>query len=177
MLDFYRELILPGSPNRSKASVHLVAQASADDIAAKTDPAEQKTKLVAMLSQVLTQLGVEPDNVALTTRLEKVDVSGGDSDGILAAVGGYLKETAGMAAEQIEQVLAQGKVVLAQALPSIGIKPKGTEPVEVAATEEKGDSKTIIIDDVKAFKASMPLSAGARPVKDLSEFEELEPKL
>ena len=34
-----------------------------------------------------------------------------------------------------------------------------------------------VIEDVRAFKARMPLSEGARPVKDLSEFEELEPKL
>ncbi|WPH03713.1 putative zinc protease [Acrodontium crateriforme] len=177
MLDFYRELILPGSPHRSKASVHLVAQASADTIAVNTDPAEQKMRLVTILSKSLTQLGIQPDNAALATRLDKVDFTGGDSDGILAAVGGYLKETAGIAAEQIEQVLAQGKIVLAQALPSIGIKPNGTDTIETAPTEEKEKTKTIIIDDVKAFKASMPLGAGAKPVRDLSEFEELEPKL
>jgi insulysin len=39
------------------------------------------------------------------------------------------------------------------------------------------DSKTVVIEDVKAFKASMPLTAGVRPIKDLSEFEELEAKL
>ena len=37
--------------------------------------------------------------------------------------------------------------------------------------------KAVVIEDVREFKARMPLSEGARPVKDLSEFEELEPKL
>jgi len=34
-----------------------------------------------------------------------------------------------------------------------------------------------VIEDVRDFKARMPLSEGARPAKDLSEFEELESKL
>lgn len=38
-------------------------------------------------------------------------------------------------------------------------------------------NEAVVIEDIRAFKASIPLSEGARPVKDLSEFEELEPKL
>ncbi|KAK5120857.1 hypothetical protein LTR85_005924 [Meristemomyces frigidus] len=182
MLDFFRSYFLPSSPTRAKASIHLVAQASAEDIAAKTDPAEQKEKLAGMLSQVLGQLGVEADNATLVKKLEKVDVAGGDTAGILNAVGGYLKETAGVAAEQIEQIMQQGQAVLAQVLPSLGISTKPAVPEtngEIAVTGDAPEkaSKTVLIEDVPAFKASMPLSAGARPVKDISEFEELEPKL
>ena len=34
-----------------------------------------------------------------------------------------------------------------------------------------------IIDDVDTWKASVKLSEGPRPINDLSQFEELEPKL
>ena len=45
------------------------------------------------------------------------------------------------------------------------------------SAEGKKTKKPVLIEDVPAFKASMSLSAIARPVKDISEFEELEPKL
>ncbi|KAK4541096.1 hypothetical protein LTR36_008321 [Oleoguttula mirabilis] len=183
MLEFFRSYFLPSSPTRAKASVHLIAQASAEDIAAKTDPAEQKERLAGVLAQVLGQLGVEVDNATLVKKLDKVDVAGGDTAGMLGAVGGYLKETAGVAADQIEQVMQQGQAVLAQVLPSLGISTKPTAPEVDGEVAVNGDaatekaSKTVLIEDVPAFKASMPLSAGAKPVKDLSEFEELESKL
>lgn len=182
MLEFYRSYVLPSSPTRVKTSVHLIAQASAEDIAAKTDPAEQKEKLAGVLVQVLGQLGVETDNATLVQKLEKVDVAGGDTAGILNAIGGYLKESAGMAAEQIEQVKQQGQAVLAQVLPSLGVSTKPAAPETNGESAVNGDtvkkaSKTVLIEDVPAFKASMPLTAGTKPVKDISEFEELEPKL
>ena len=137
-----------------------------------------------MLAELLTQLGLEIDNATLATKLEKVDVSGGDTDAILGVVGNYLKESAGMADDQVEQVVEQGKVVLVQMLPQLGIKARTAPEVgeEVLTNGDAqqplwGQSEAVIIEDVKAFKASMPLSAGARPVKELVEFEELEPKL
>lgn len=191
MLEFYRTYFLPSSPSRAKTSVHMVAKASAEDIAAKMDPAEQKASLVATLSDVLNQLGMTVDAKQLAARMEKVDVRGGDTEGILNAVGSYLQESADVAKEQVEQVMRQGQAVLAQVLPKLGIKAKGTEvPVREKADdgeeatngttangEVKGKKKSIIIEDAKAWKASMPLSAGPTPVKPLSEFEELEPKL
>jgi len=179
MLDFYRAYFLPSSKTRSKASVHLIAQSSAADIVAKTDPREQTAKLISTVSQLLGQLGVEVDTAALEKRLGAVDISGGDTARITSAVGGYLKDTAGMATEQVEQVMQQGRVVIAQVLPSLGIVSKDESAEAARDGGEVGQSlsKTIVVEDVKAFKASMPLSAGAAPVKDLSEFEEVEPKL
>lgn len=51
-----------------------------------------------------------------------------------------------------------------------------TADVEAVAVDGK-KSEPMIITDVRSFKATLPLSEGARPVKDLVEFEELEPKL
>lgn len=184
MIEFYNHYLLPSSPSRAKASVHLIAQSSAEDVAADVatdkDPKEQLSELAAMLAQLLEQLGVAIDQTILITRLEEVDVVGGDTEGIMGAVGGYLKVDAGMPAEQVEQVMTQGKMVLSQVLPKLGIKPK--QPQQESEVVVNGDAEikqaeVVVIEDVKAFKASMPVSAGARPVKDLSEFEELEPKL
>ncbi|KAK3698064.1 metalloprotease [Vermiconidia calcicola] len=187
ILDFYQTFYHPHSRTRAKASVHLIAQATAADLAAKTSLSEKKEKLVETIVQMLEQLGLEETNAAdLAKRMERVDVESGDTAGIIDAVSGYLKESAGMATEQVEKVAEQGQVVLGTILPSLGI----VQPSEANGSAEKiaeangevvvnGEThdKTVIIEDVKAFKASMPLSTGVRPVKDLSEFEELGSKL
>jgi insulysin len=184
MLEFYRNYVHPDSPSRAKATVYLMAQSSAADLAAKTSSSEKREKLVETLSQMLEQLGLEDTNtIDLTKRLESVDLAAGDAKDIMAAVGGYLKESAGMAAEQVDALVEQGQTVLASVLPSLGIVPKAASEEatmpngEVEANGETAVKKTVVIEDVKAFKASMPLSAGVRPVKDLSEFEELGAKL
>ena len=183
MLEFFKTYYHPSSPTRAKASVHMIAQSSAQDIAAKTSSSEKREKLVSTLVQMLEQLGLEDvDAKDLTKRMEKVDIASGDTGGIASAVGAYLKESAGMVAEQVEQVVEQGKVALDQILPSLGIVTQDVAPMAngeagEVVTNGESHSKTIVIEDVKAFKASMPLSAGTRPVKDLREFEELEAKL
>lgn len=161
-----------------------MAQSSAADLASKTSVSEKREKLVETLSQMLEQLGLQDTNTAdLIKRLEKVDLAAGDAKDIMVAVGGYLKESAGMAAEQVEALVEQGQTVLASVLPSLGIVPNASSEDttqtngDVEANGETTEKKTVVIEDVKAFKASMPLSAGVRPVKDLSEFEELGAKL
>lgn len=51
----------------------------------------------------------------------------------------------------------------------------------VAKTATNGSTavagKAVLIDDVKVWKDSLPLSAGPRPVKALREFEESGSKL
>lgn len=135
------------------------------------------------ISSMLGQLGLENVSSAdLKKRLEKVDIQSGDLAGIVTATGNYMKEGLGMAANQVEEVLAHGKVALGHALPSLGImsdneaKDAATNgSAESAVNGEK--STTVVIEDVKAFKASMPLSAGPKAAKDLSFYEELGPRL
>jgi insulysin len=49
--------------------------------------------------------------------------------------------------------------------------------VKDAPLPSSNGSTPIIIDDVRDYKASLAVSAGARPVKDLSEYEDLGSKL
>ena len=139
---------------------------------------------------MLQQVGLEDvDSADLSKRMEKLDLTSGDTEGIVGAIASYLKEAAGMAAEEVEEFKQQGQMMLASVLPSLGIVSNDTATETNGASEASGEksngevangeshSKTVIIEDVKAFKASMPLSTGVRPVKDMSEFEELEAKL
>ena len=164
--------------------MHLIAQASAADIAAQTSTSEKREKLADTVTQMLHQLGLEDASSAdLAKRMEKVDIASGNLESIVSTVGAYMKEGLGVAAEQVEQVLEQGKVALGHALPSLGIVSEHAANGD--ASQINGDatvngesrSKTLVIENVKDFKASMPLSAGPRAVKDLSEFEELGAKL
>ena len=175
ILQFFKAYYHPHSPTRAKAAIHLIAQASAADIAANTSTSEKQDKLVDTIVQMLEQLGLEDASAAeLKKRMEKVDVTAGNLEDIVAATGNYMKEGLGMAAEQVEQVLEHGKVALAHVLPSLGIVSQ-SDSDGVKGEELQG--KTVVVEDVKAFKASMSLSAGPRAVKDLSEFEELGAKL
>lgn len=193
LLDFYRHYFLPSSTTRAKFAVHLVAKASAKDVAAKaaanTDSTKQHQNLTTTLAQVLQQLGMTVDEPALSKKLEAVDLKAdGVVDSIVTSVSGYLRDSAAATEEQIANVTAQGKLVLAQILPTLGINatPAATTngDVDGHANGEQvvlnGDSKKkepTIVEDVRAWKAALPVSEGALPVKDLSEFEELEPKL
>lgn len=167
----------------------MIAQASAADIAANTSPAEQREKLAAGVAELLGQLGVTVDTSALSTQLEKIDVAKGDVESITANVGEYLQTAAGVAAEQVEAIVQQAKAVLPQFLPQLGINPKAAAPEEanghtngtanghMSGETPEAASKTIIIKDVKKFKESLPLTAAPRAIKDVSAFEDLEPKL
>ncbi|KAK3109411.1 metalloprotease, partial [Teratosphaeriaceae sp. CCFEE 6253] len=183
MLDFFTTHFAPDSPHRSKTAIHLVAQASPESIATKTDPAEQRTKLAETLARVISQLGMQADVAALASRLEKVDVAGGDADGIVAAVGAYLKEDEGNSTQQVQSATEQAPVLLKQILPQLGIRAQGeaiadTPPAVGGEGDGEGKKKTtVVIEDVKAWKASLPLSAGPVAARQLSEFEELESKL
>ncbi|KAK6419324.1 metalloprotease, partial [Oleoguttula sp. CCFEE 5521] len=97
----------------------------------------------------------------------------------------YLRDGAKMAEEQISAITTQGQAALSQILPSLGINAtaessENGEKQEVVANGEikKGEkSKTVIIEDVRAWKASLPVSQGATAVRELSEFEEVGAKL
>ena len=64
MLQFFKTYYHPQSPTRAKAAIHLIAQASAADIAASTSTSEKQDKLVDTIVQMLEQLGLEDANAA-----------------------------------------------------------------------------------------------------------------
>jgi insulysin len=108
----------------------------------------------------------------------------------LAAVKSYLRDSAGVAEEQIKALAEQGEGILQQILPSLNLSSSATQAkeaetnshvangdVKVNGKGEKEKKKPVLIEDVRAWKASLPASQGPRMVKDLSEFEDFEAKL
>jgi len=91
----------------------------------------------------------------------------------------YLRESAGMAEEQVKSLAEQGEGLLKQILPSLNLTSTSPEKEEGAKEEAAGskEDKTVLIKDVRAWKASLPASQGPRMVKDVTEFEDLEAKL
>ena len=108
----------------------------------------------------------------------------------------YLRDSAGVAEEQIKALAEQGEGLLQQILPSLNLSSSGTPAKEegsngnaeaneylsnadekINGDEQKEKKKPILIEDVRAWKASLPASQGPRMVKDLSEFEDFEAKL
>ena len=176
MLTFFDYYIDPSSSTRAKISVHLVAQTSPKTIAENTTPEEQKTRLVQMVGKYFATQGIVVDPERLASRFKDVDVSGGDTDAIVGAVATYLSKEVGADPVAVQAVVDNGKEVMNSILPTVGIE---TAPV-VNGDGEKAIAKKqepVYIKDVHAFKASMAVSPGTRPVRDLSEYEDLESKL
>ena len=180
LIDFFQHYINPTSPSRAKLSVHMIAQSSPKEVAGNTSPAEQKEKVITMLAKYLTALGIDADQEKLVQRFEAVDVAGGDQAGITAAVAKYLDQDAEMPEEDSSQVLAQGQQLLSTVLPGLGIEVKqtidGVDGVE-ELPEAPVVKKTTFVEDVREFKAGLPMTVARKPVVDLSEFWDAEPKL
>ena len=144
----------------------------------------------------MTQIGgTAVDETALSNSLSKLDLSAGaDSKSVLATVTSYLRDSAGVAEEQIKLLAEQGEGLLQQILPSLNLSTSSTT---LAKDDVNGDANTnghvsngddkvnadkekkkpVLIEDVRAWKASLSVSQGPRMVKDLSEFEDVEAKL
>ena len=180
LIEFFNHYISPTSPSRAKLSVHLIAQSSPKEVAGNISPAEQQEKVMVTLGKYLTAMGIEADQAKLAKRFDGVDVTGGDQAGIIEAVARYLDEDAEMGEEEANEVLVQGQQLLGTVLPSLGIEVKqavdGVDGVE-ELPEAPPVKETTLIEDVREFKAGLQLTAGRRPVTDLSEFLDTESKL
>ncbi|KAI9872698.1 MAG: Insulinase (Peptidase M16) [Pleopsidium flavum] len=158
----------------------MVAQLSPKAIAGTIDSAEQKGKVVTLLGKYLNSLGLAVDSEKLEERFEDVDVTGGDQRGIIKTIEAYLSEDIKLEDGRAEDVIEQGQQLLGTVLPSLGIEvlPANMEDGEDVKSDDVPVTKTTtFIGNVHEYKAELQVSAGARPVKDLSEFEDMEPKL
>ena len=123
---------------------------------------------------------------ALASRFKDVDIAKGASnqDAIVAAFAAYVQHDAGMPEQVVAGAIEQGKPLLARVLASMGAGAVEGDAEGKSAGAEDGESgeggqkaQAVVIKDVRAFKASLPLTAGAAPVCELSVFEELGSKL
>ncbi|KAF2157769.1 LuxS/MPP-like metallohydrolase [Myriangium duriaei CBS 260.36] len=177
LIEFFNIYINPASDKRAKAAVHLLAQTSPEELAEKTDPKEKIEKLSQALDQLLTQLGVESDRPALQKRLGGLQ-SNLDLGSIMSALSSHLVSDAQRPQTEVDALIAEVTPTLQQALPILGVAAVSKDAeVENSASILPPRKEATVIDDIRLFKASIPLSEGAKPVKDLAEFEDIEPKL
>ncbi|KAL8948045.1 MAG: hypothetical protein Q9222_005737 [Ikaeria aurantiellina] len=178
MIDFFNHFINPTSPARAKLSVHMIARASPKVVAdGNVSPSEQKEKLIDMLSKYLAAIGIDASGPQLQKRFDVVDVGSGDIAAITSAISSYLKEDALLPEEHVSAVLEEGQQLLATALPGLGINVVKTDDSTEELPPVPKVKETTFIEDVFDFKAGLAVSQGARPVRDLRDFEEPEAKL
>ncbi|KAF4124155.1 hypothetical protein GMORB2_5871 [Geosmithia morbida] len=83
----------------------------------------------------------------------------------------YLIEVAKLPEDKAASIIAEAKefgLKAAASDPDTGKAPNGTSVSKNQPTE---------IKDIRRFKSGLLASSGARPVKDLSEYEDIDPKL
>ena len=177
MIQFFDYYISPTSPTRAKLSVHMIAQASPKTFGGVMSDEEKTEKVLTLLGKFLTATGVEADVEKLQQHFKAVDVAGGDQKAIFGAVSAYLTDS-GIPDDQSLRVLEQGQQLIATALPSLGIE---MQPVVEEGAEDLPPAPkvppTTYITNVQEFKASLMATAGATPVTDLKEYEDIESKL
>ncbi|KAK8154267.1 a-pheromone processing metallopeptidase Ste23 [Phyllosticta citribraziliensis] len=169
ILNFYHKHISPRSSTRAKVSVHMLAQSKPTD----------GNNLVSTIEKFLSSQGVPSKTDALAKRLENVDVASGNVGDVVTAISAHLVEDLKLATEKVQDVMAQGQAAMGQLLPAAGAAASNSDKADSATGQEEEEAKggPIKITDVRDFKASLQVSKGPTAVKELSEFEELEPKL
>jgi insulysin len=168
MVDFYAHYISPSSPKRSKLSVHLQAQSKLEELHLN----EEKNSALAAPQVILTKHRIEckfEDLQALVLRAPTAEI-------LIDKVSKYFREVLDISPEVLGMVLEETEAAL-------GVVDSGL-PAEPAVLSDTADVKSVsvasypvIIQDILAFKASMQVSAGVWPVKDLEEFLETAEKL
>lgn len=160
MIGFFKHYISPASPARAKLSVWMVAQATSD----------VSTKQISELVKTLDLNSTERELQAATDLQAQLSTAGHDEVKEVGRLKDYLLHDLKVAEDKIDAA--------AEAWRKLSPKANGVE-----GTHEEEDPPSLngtritFIKDPRDFKARLPVSAGARPVKDLTEYEELDSKL
>jgi insulysin len=168
MIDFYAHYISPSSSQRSKLSVHLQAQSKPKE--ATLD--EKKASAIAALQVILAEHKIEPKLDELQTRVN--DTS--SAEAIPEAVSSYLSGVLTLEKAVADKVLDETKAAMGVADSGLPAEPEVLD--ETADLESVTDAgHPVLIKDMHAWRASMQISAGVRPVRNLDEFVEVAEKL
>jgi insulysin len=168
MVDFYAHFISTSSTQRAKISVHLQAQGKAKEPSLN----EKKTAAVAAVKIILTEHQITSNDDVLQERISQASSTDGIADQVAALLSNDLKLDTNIAAKVLDEAKA-----------ALGVADSGL-PAEPQALDETADvqsvidaSQPVLIKDVHAWRASMQISTGVRPVRNLEEFVEVAEKL
>lgn len=159
MVEFYNTFISPKSPTRAKIAVYLYAQST-------TEGKEEVAELLKTLD--LASDASAKVQAALLQPEKRLDAKG-----LRALLEGELRLPAAKVAAVLE----------AAAGPTLNATANGVSSGASSDGDEAEDEATVslptpvLITDVRAFRASLVASSGARPVRELSDYEELDSKL
>ncbi|KAJ9137301.1 A-pheromone processing metallopeptidase Ste23, partial [Pleurostoma richardsiae] len=159
MIDFFEQYINPASPARAKIAVYLVAQATSD----------VSTKQISELVKTL-DISADRASQAATDLQARLSAAGHDEEKEIKGLRNYLLHELNVAESKIDTAVEAWK--------ALSKKKNGT--VELDQDQEPpslNGSKRVLIGNVRDFKAGLAATAGARPAKDLGEFEDLDSKL
>jgi len=130
---------------------------------------------VGVLLEYLTSTGLALDENKVKQDFSKVDVSKADDQTILSAIRHSIADK--VSTQKLDVILEETGKILETLLVNLKIKAPAGEKEVNGIDVAKKILTPVIINDVDTWKASVKLSEGPRPVNDLSQFEELEPKL
>jgi insulysin len=153
MIAFYNHYINPSSTHRAKVAVYLYAQST-------TEGKEKVAELVKALG--LPSEASAKIQAALLQPAKRNDV---------VALRKLVTEELKLPESKAMAILEAAK------LPDLSVQVNGavtgdeTDPVPTA------NGPPVLITDVRAFRASLVASSGARPAKELSAYEDIDSKL
>lgn len=160
MIEFFDHYINPASPQRAKLSVWMVAQATSD----------VSTKQISELVKTLDLDSSERESQAATDLQARLSAAGHDEEKEVAGLKDYLLHDLKVAEDKIETA--------EQAWRKLHTNTNSLKGVHEDHNPPSLNGTTIsFIEDARDFKARLPVSVGARPVKDLTEYEDLDPRL
>lgn len=159
MIDFFNRYIHPSSNQRSKLAIYFVAQAKSD----------VSTKQITELIKGL-ELDTEASAQAATDLQARLSAAAPDEEKEVEGLKSYLFHDLKVTETKIDAAVEIWRKIHAQSIGTNGI-------VKDAQPPSSNGIAPVVINDVRDFKAGLTVTAGARPVKDLSEYEELDPKL
>jgi insulysin len=174
IIEYFKTFISPQSPQRAKLCIHLLAQGQA--IAAKMTDAEKLNTLQEKLSEMLEEEDVEVDPEKLGARIKAIDPSTATAESVSKVILAYLMEDAELDEDEVAELMQTGQAAMGALLASAGLQ----QPVEMEKAvpiQGVASKKAVVIDDVQAYKTQLQTTTGPQPVKHITEFEELEPKL
>lgn len=163
LIKFFDHYISPASNSRAKLAIHLVAQGAPSTVIESAPAGAKNELMLEALTKLFKAHNIDTDIKKLGAHLEQLTISPDNPAPLADAVLSYLIKDANVP-EATAKTVVQGL----------------TDADNAGGAEVKsGDASgaPTIIEDVHAFKASLGVSRGPQPVKELSEFEDLEAKL
>jgi len=159
MIKFFNKSIHPASPERAKLAIYFIAQAKSD----------VSTKQISELIKSL-ELNEEAAAQAATDLQARLSAAAHDEEKEVDGLKNYLLHDLKVTESKISAAVEIWRKLHAESSGANGVVKDAQPPSSNGTTPAE-------ITDVRDFKSHLAVTGGARPVTELSEFEDLDCKL